>query len=121
MDIYAILYILLFVAFIILLLVMTHITSRLKNKEIDKLNKIKLNLEEKCGIKFNHSYKLISKKDKSIRYLRVFSIHLLNKEVKVECYFTTKSGEIGVGYDKIEFLYGIKDNYELEDCGEWTV
>ena len=121
MDIYAILYILLFVAFIVLLLVMTHITSRLKNKEIDKLNKIKLNLEEKCGIKFNHSYKLISKKDKSIRYLRVFSIYVLGSEVKAKCYFTTKGGEIGVWDDKIEFLYAIKDNFDLEDYGEWDM
>lgn len=118
MNIYTILFL---VVFIILCVVMTNLTLRLNNKQRNKLNEIKLNLEKNCGIKFNHSYKLIRKKDKSIRYLRVFSIHLLNKEVKVECYFTTKNGEIGVGYDKIEFLYGIKDNYELEDCGEWTV
>ena len=121
MDIYAVLCILLFVAFVMLLCFMTHITSRLKNKEIDKLNKIKLNLEEKCGIKFNHSYKLISKKDKSIRYLRVFSIYVLGSEVKAKCYFTTKGGEIGVWDDKIEFLYTIKNNFDLEDCGEWDV
>lgn len=118
MNIYTILFL---VAFIILLVVMTNLTLRLNNKQRNKLNEIKLNLEQNCGIKFNHSYKLINNKDKSILYLRIFSIHLLNKEVKVKCYFTTKSGEIGVGYDKIEFFYDIKDNYELEDCGEWTV
>lgn len=121
MDIYVVLCILLFVAFVMLLCFMTRITSRLKNKEINKLNKIKLNLEEKCGIKFNHSYKLISKKDKSIRYLRVFSIYVLGTEVKAKCYFTTKGGEIGIWNDKIEFLYTIKDKFDLEDCGEWDM
>ena len=65
--------------------------------------------------------KLISKKDKSIRYLRVFAIYDFGKEVKAKCYLTTKGGEIGVWDDKIELLYNIKDNYDLEDCGEWNV
>ena len=95
------------------------IALHLRKKEIEKLNKAKLNLEENALIKFNHSYKLINKKDKSIRYLRVFSIIFLDKEVKAKCFFTTKNGEIGTWYDNIEFLYVIKDNYNIEDCGEW--
>ena len=89
-------------------------------KKIEKLNEAKLKLEENALIKFNHSYRLINKKDKSIRYLRVFSI-LLDKEIKAKCFLTTKDGEIGTWCDKIEFFYKIKDNYILEDCGEWTV
>ena len=27
--------------------------------------------------------------------------------------------EIGIWCDNIEFLYVIKDNYNIEDCGEW--
>ena len=91
---------------------------RLRKKEIEKINEAKIKLEENALIKFNHSYRLINKKDKSIRYIRVFSI-LLDKEVKAKCFFTTKSGEIGTWCDNIEFLYKIKDNYILEDCGEW--
>ena len=93
----------------------------LMNIKKNKLNDFKIKLEENYGIKFNHSYKLISKKDKSIRYLRVFSIYVFGKEVKAKCYLTTKDGEIGVWNDKIEFLYTIKDNYDLEDCGKWEV
>ena len=52
-------------------------------------------------------------------HLRVFSIYVLNKEVKVKCFLTTKTGEIGIWDDKIEILYNIKNNYNLEDCGEW--
>ena len=91
----------------------------LHKKEIKKLNKAKINLEENALIKFNHSYRLVNKKDKSIRYIRVFSISMSNKEVKAKCFFTTKSGEIGTWYDNIEYLYVIKDNYNIEDCGEW--
>lgn len=94
------------------------ISFYLRKKEIEKLNKAKINLEENALIKFNHSYKLINKKDKSIRYLRVFSI-ILDKEVKAKCFFTTKNGEIGTWCDSIKFLYNVKDNYSLEDCGEW--
>ena len=93
----------------------------LMNIKKNKLNEIKIKLEENYKIKFNHSYRLISKKDKSIRYLRVFAIYAFDKEVRAKCYFTTKSGEIGVWDDKIELLYVIKDNYDLEDCGEWNV
>ena len=81
-------------------------------------NKAKINLEENALIKFNHSYKLVNKKDKSIRYIRVFSI-FLDKEVKAKCFCTTKDGEIGIWCGNIEFLYNIKDNYNIEDCGEW--
>ncbi len=95
--------------------------SYLLNKETKKINELKIKLEENYGIKFNHSYRLISKKDKSIRYLRVFSVYVFGKEVKAKCYLTTKGGEIGVWDDKIELLYVIKDNYDLEDCGEWKV
>lgn len=95
--------------------------SYLLNKETKKINELKIKLEENYGIKFNHSYRLISKKDKSIRYLRVFSVYVFGKEVKAKCYLTTKGGEIGVWDDKIEFLYTLKDNYDLEDCGEWEV
>lgn len=95
------------------------IALHLHKKKIEKINEAKLKLEENALIKFNHSYRLINKKDKSIRYLRVFSI-LLDKEVKANCFLTTKDGEIGTWCDKIEFLYNIKDNYELEDCGEWN-
>lgn len=94
------------------------ISLSLRKKEIEKMNEAKLKLEENALIKFNHSYRLINKKDKSIRYLRVFSI-ILGKEVKAKCFFTTKNGEIGTWYDNIEFLYVIKDNYNIEDCGEW--
>lgn len=95
--------------------------SYLLNKETKKINELKIKLEENYGIKFNHSYRLISKKDKSIRYLRVFSVYVFGKEVKAKCYLTTKGGEIGVWDDKIELLYSIKDNYDLEDCGKWNV
>ena len=94
------------------------ISLRLRKKEIEKMNEAKLKLEENALIKFNHSYRLINKKDKSIRYIRVFSI-ILDKEVKAKCFFTTKNGEIGTWCDSIEFLYNVKDNYSLEDCGEW--
>lgn len=93
----------------------------LMNNKKNKLNELKNRLEENYGIKFNHSYRLINKKDKSIRYLRVFSVYAFGKEVKAKCYLTTKGGEIGVWDDKIELLYNIKDNYDLEDCGEWNV
>lgn len=95
--------------------------SYLLNKETKKINELKIKLEENYGIKYNHSYKLINKKDKSIRYLRVFSVYVFGKEVKAKCYLTTKGGEIGVWDDKIEFLYTLKDNYDLEDCGGWEV
>ena len=94
------------------------ISLRLRKKEIEKINEAKIKLEENALIKFNHSYRLVNKKDKSIRYLRVFSI-IFDKEVKAKCFFTTKNGEIGTWYDNIEFLYVIKDNYNIEDCGEW--
>ena len=94
------------------------ISLRLRKKEIEKINEAKIKLEENALIKFNHSYRLVNKKDKSIRYIRVFSI-ILDKEVKAKCFFTTKNGEIGTWYDNIEFLYVIKDNYDIEDCGEW--
>lgn len=110
--------ILLFLLIIIPSILCGVISLRLRKKEIEKLNKAKINLEENALIKFNHSYKLINKKDKSIRYLRVFSI-ILDKEVKAKCFFTTKNGEIGTWCDSIEFLYNVKDNYSLEDCGEW--
>lgn len=93
----------------------------LTNNNKNKLNEIKIKFEETSGIKYNHSYKLINKKDKSIRYLRVFSIYVFGKEVKAKCYLTTKDGEIGVWDDKIELLYVIKDNYDLEDYGKWNV
>lgn len=108
-----------FIAFIVILCSVTKITLRIRKREEDKLNELKLNLEENSGLKFNHSYRLINKKDKSIRYIRVFSISMSNKEVKAKCFFTTKSGEIGTWYDNIEYLYVIKDNYNIEDCGEW--
>ena len=108
-----------FIVFIVILCSVTKLTLRIRKREKDKLNEFKLKLEENYGIKFNHSYKLVRKKDGLIRYLRVFYISMSNKEVKAKCYFTTKSGEIGTWYDKIEFLYKIKDNYSLEDCGEW--
>ena len=108
-----------FIAFIVILCSVTKLTLRIRKREEDKLNEFKLNLEENYGIKFNHSYKLVSKKDGSVRYLRVFSISMSNKEVKAKCFFTTKRGEIGTWYDNIEFLYNIKDNYSIEDCGEW--
>ena len=95
------------------------IALHLRKKKVEKLNEAKLKLEENALIKFNHSYRLINKKDKSIRYIRVFSISMSNKEVKAKCFFTTKRGEIGTWCDKIEFLYNIKDNYRIEDCGEW--
>ena len=79
----------------------------LMNIKKNKLNDFKIKLEENYGIKFNHSYKLISKKDKSIRYLRVFSIYVFGKEVKAKCYLTTKDGEIGIWDDKIELLYNV--------------
>ena len=79
----------------------------LMNIKKNKLNDFKIKLEENYGIKFNHSYKLISKKDKSIRYLRVFSIYVFEKEVKAKCYLTTKDGEIGIWDDKIELLYNV--------------
>lgn len=111
------------ILFLLLILIPTIsfviISLYLRKKEIKKINEVKLKLEENALIKFNHSYRLINKKDKSILYVRVFSI-LLDKEVKAKCFFTTKNGEIGIWYDKIEFLYNIKDNYELEDCGEWN-
>lgn len=94
------------------------ILLHLRKKEIERLNEAKFKLEENALIKFNHSYRLINKKDKSIHYLRVFSI-ILDKEVKAKWFFTTKNGEIGTWYDNIEFLYVIKDNYNIEDCGEW--
>ena len=94
------------------------IALHLRKKKVEKLNEAKLKLEENALIKFNHSYRLINKKYKSIRYIRVFSI-LLDKEVKAKCFFTTKDGEIGTWCDNIKFLYKIKDNYNIEDCGEW--
>ena len=91
----------------------------LDKKRTKKIDEAKIKLEENAGIKFNHSYRLIDKRDESILYLRVFSIYVLNKKVKVKCFLTTKTGEIGIWDDKIEILYSIKDNYNLEDCGEW--
>lgn len=112
--------VILFLSFILITSILCGVIAlHLHKKKIEKLNEIKLNLEQNYGIKFNHSYKLINKKDKSILYVRVFSI-LLDKEVKANCFLTTKDGEIGTWCDKIEFLYNIKDNYELEDCGEWN-
>ena len=110
--------IVLFVFIVIFSILCSIIILYLRKKEIEMLNLIKSNLEENALIKFNHSYRLINKKDKSIRYLRVFSI-LLNKEVKAKCFCTTKNGEIGIWCDKIELLYKIKENYIIEDCGEW--
>ena len=111
-----------FILFLLLILITSIlcgvIALHLRKKKVEKLNEAKLKLEENALIKFNHSYRLINKKDKAIRYIRVFSI-LLDKEVKAKCFLTTKNGEIGTWCDKIEFLYKIKDNYILEDCGEW--
>lgn len=108
--------IVLFAFIVIFSILCSIIIIYLHKKEIEMLNLIKNDLEENALIKFNHSYKLINKKDKSIRYLRVFYISL-DKEVK--CFSTNKNGEIGIWYDKIEFFYNIKDNYIIEDCGEW--
>ena len=111
------------ILFLLLILIPTIsfviISLYLRKKEIKKINEVKLKLEENALIKFNHSYRLINKKDKSIRYIRVFSI-FLDKEVKAKCFCTTKDGEIGIWCDNIEFLYNIKDNYKLEDCGKWN-
>lgn len=109
------------ILFVFVCVIVISLDFYLTNNKKNKLNKIKIKFEETSGIKYNHSYKLINKKDKSIRYLRVFAIYVLGKEVRAKCYFTTKGGEIGVWYDKIELLYVIKDNYDLEDCGEWEV
>ena len=107
------------ILFVFIAVIVISLDFYLVNKETRKINELKIKIEENFGIKFNHSYRLISKKDKSIRYLRVFSIYVFGKEVKAKCYLTTKDGEIGVWNDKIEFLYTIKDNYDLEDCGRW--
>ena len=107
--------------FVFVCVIVISLDFYLTNNKKNKLNEIKIKFEETSGIKYNHSYKLINKKDKSIRYLRVFAIYAFGKEVRAKCYFTTKGGEIGVWDDKIELLYVIKDNYDLEDCGEWEV
>lgn len=104
---------------LIAILLVLFLEVHLDKKRTKKIDEAKIKLEENAGIKFNHSYRLIDKRDESILYLRVFSIYVLNKEVKVKCFLTTKTGEIGIWDDKIEILYNIKDNYNLEDCGEW--
>ena len=109
------------ILFVFIAVIVISLDFYLVNKETRKINELKIKIEENFGIKFNHSYRLISKKDKSIRYLRVFSIYVFGKEVKAKCYLTTKDGEIGIWDDKIELLYNIKDNYDLEDCGKWEV
>ena len=109
------------ILFVFAIIIAISLDFYLMRNEKNKLNEIKIKFEETSGIKYNHSYKLINKKDKSIRYLRVFSIYVFGKEVKAKCYLTTKCGEIGVWDDKIELLYNIKDNYDLEDCGKWNV
>lgn len=109
------------ILFVFVCVIVISLDFYLMNNKKNKLNEIKIKFEETSGIKYNHSYKLINKKDKSIRYLRVFAIYGFGKEVKAKCYLTTKGGEIGVWDDKIEFLYSIKDNYDLEDCGRWEV
>ena len=109
------------VLFVFGIVIAISLNFHLMNNKKNKLNKLKIKFEETSGIKYNHSYKLINKKDKSIRYLRIFAIYVFGKEVRAKCYFTTKGGEIGVWDDKIELLYVIKDNYDLEDCGEWNV
>ena len=109
------------ILFVFAVIIAISLDFYLMRNEKNKLNEIKIKFEETSGIKYNHSYKLINKKDKSIRYLRVFSIYVFRKEVKAKCYLTTKGGEIGVWDDKIELLYSIKDNYDLEDCGKWNV
>ena len=72
------------------------IALNLHKKKVEKLNEAKLKLEENALIKFNHSYRLINKKDKSIRYIRVFSI-LLDKEVKVKCFLQLKMEKLELG------------------------
>lgn len=109
------------ILFVFVCVIVISLDFYLMNNKKNKLNEIKIKFEETSGIKYNHSYKLINKKDKSIRYLRVFAIYSFGKEVRAKCYFTTKGGEIGVWDDKIELLYVIKDNYDLEDCGGWEV
>lgn len=109
------------ILFVFAIIIAISLDFYLMRNEKNKLNEIKIKFEETSGIKYNHSYKLINKKDKSIWYLRVFSIYVFGKEVKAKCYLTTKGGEIGVWDDKIEFLYSIKYNYDLEDCGKWNV
>ena len=109
------------ILFVFAIIIAISLDFYLMRNEKNKLNEIKIKFEETSGIKYNHSYRLINKKDKSILYLRVFSIYVFGKEVKAKCYLTTKGGEIGVWDDKIELLYVIKDNYDLEDCGEWEV
>lgn len=77
---------------------------------------------ENLGFTYNHSYKLIHKKNESILYLRIFELKYCpnKKKVYAHVYMTTKNGEIGTWYDDFNYLLDINKKWNIIDCGEWN-
>lgn len=77
---------------------------------------------ENAGLKYNHSYRLVSKLTGSVAYIRIYSIKYSpdNKQVMVHAYMVSKNGEIGEWYDDCKYLLEIPERWNIEDCGEWN-
>ena len=50
------------ILFVFIAVIVISLDFYLVNKETRKINELKIKIEENFGIKFNHSYRLISKK-----------------------------------------------------------
>lgn len=77
---------------------------------------------EDVGLIYNHSYRLINKKNGIVKYIRVYDLRYNpdKKNVFAHAYCVSKNGEIGEWYDVYLYLLDVNKNYEIEDCGEWN-
>lgn len=98
-----------------------YFSNKQYKERIEYINDAKNKLE-KSGLKYNHSYKLIHKKNERISYLRIFGLKYCpdKKKVYANVYMTNKNGEIGTWYDDFNYLIDIDKRWNIIDCGEWN-